>query len=109
VPLNFVVRFMRFLVASTFLSTVVAGLCSAQINPKHPFLVEVCSARNLCLIASAEIPCGEVGSRLRALNVPLDADIHVRGDTGASYALVSSAFESLKKAGYTIKTAYVTR
>jgi biopolymer transport protein ExbD len=100
---------MRFLITSALLGAVFVEVCPAQINPEHPMLVEVSSVRNTCLIASAEIPCGEVGSKLRALNVPLDADIHVKGDTGVTYSLVHSVFESLKKAGYSTKVGFVTR
>jgi hypothetical protein len=99
---------MRLLFTATFLSLAISLVCSAQIKGKHPVLVEidVSSARNVCVIANAEIPCGKIGSKLRALKVPLDADIDVCGDTGASFALAISVFESLRKAGYATKVAY---
>jgi biopolymer transport protein ExbD len=99
---------MRLLITAILLSVAVTLVCSAQTSHRHPIIVEVdvSSARNVCLIGNAEIPCGKVGSKLRALKVPLDAEIDVRGDTSASFPLAISVLESLTKAGYATKVAH---
>lgn len=67
----------------------------------------VSSSANTCFIAEAEVPCGEVGSRLKAMGVPSGSHIHLRGDPAVRYELVHTALDSLDRAGYSTKVGFV--
>jgi biopolymer transport protein ExbD len=99
---------MRSTTALILATLASAGICRAQAKPQHSVEIKVLSARNSCVVANAEIPCSAVGSKLRSLNVPMDADIHVTGDEQVRIELTRSVFDSLAKAGYRTKIAIIT-
>lgn len=53
-----------------------------------------------CTVLSKELPCTEVGSRLRDLLVPNNRTIVVSGSPYATYTMVGAALQSLQRAGY---------
>jgi biopolymer transport protein ExbD len=77
-------------------------------NSEPNIEIRLSSSLNACFIADVEVPCGEVGAKLLAMNVPLSSHIHCVGDTVVSYELVQSILESLDKAGYSTKVGFLT-
>ena len=67
------------------------------------------TSQQTCLIGDVEVACSDVGSKLKAMHVPANADIHLNGDETVKYALVSSAVNSLRNAGYSTKVGVLTR
>jgi hypothetical protein len=53
-----------------------------------------------CTVLSEELPCTEVGSRLRELLVPTNRTVVVSGSQHAPYTAVGAALQSLQRAGY---------
>lgn|ERR1700722_5886898 len=58
-----------------------------------------------CLIGNLDIPCSEVGEKLREMGIPHDAHIQLSVDPHASYYAVSVALEGLRHTG--LKLGYV--
>jgi hypothetical protein len=99
---------VRFTAAIFLIVVVVAG-CSSTPDKSDPIVeIRLSSSLNACFIADAEVPCGEVGSKLVAMNVPLSSRIHCVGDTVVSYELVQSLLQSLDRAGYSTKVGFLT-
>jgi hypothetical protein len=48
-----------------------------------------------------------VGAKLRELGTPLDAHIHLSGDTHASYTATTAAIDSLRRAGFNLKMGWI--
>jgi biopolymer transport protein ExbD len=65
------------------------------------------SARQTCLVGSIDLPCHDVGAKLREQGTSLNADIHVIADPHARYQAVSAALKSLRDAGFRLKVGYV--
>ena len=70
------------------------------------------SAHQTCIIADSDVSCDQVGNKLLALRIPLDADIHLNADTNSKASMLlpmlKSARESLERSGYKVKRALVT-
>ena len=70
------------------------------------------SAHQTCKVGDADVSCDQVGKKLLALRIPLDADIHLNADTDSKASMLlpilKSAKESLERAGYKVKRALVT-
>jgi hypothetical protein len=70
------------------------------------------SAHQTCIVADSDVSCDQVGNKLLALRIPLDADIHLNADTNSKASMLlpmlKSARESLERAGYKVKRALVT-
>jgi hypothetical protein len=61
-----------------------------------------------CLASGEHVSCREIGAKLRAAGVPLDAYIQFTGDSYVSSPLLG-AMDSLKAAGYKItKIGFIT-
>lgn len=92
-----------------FPTLLLVAACAGTPDKSDPIVdIRLSSALNACFIADAEVPCGEVGARLLAMNVPLSSHIHCVGDTVVSYELVHSILESLNAAGYSTKVGFLT-
>jgi hypothetical protein len=97
------------------LATAAAGILVAGAyaqSPLRPTVGIQFSTHQTCLIEGVDIPCTEVGNKLRAMRTPLNADIHLMGDPDGKAAtlmqLLTSAKKSLEQAGYLVKVAYIT-
>ena len=99
---------MRSATAIFFTAVLVVG-CSSVPDKTDPIVeIRLSSSLNACFIADVEVPCGDVGSKLLAMNVPLSSRVRCVGDTVVSYELVHSLLESLEKAGYSTKVGFLT-
>jgi hypothetical protein len=91
-------------------SVLIAGV-EAQAPSRSTITIRF-STHQTCLVADADIPCGEVGEKLRAQQVPLNADIHIIGNLDAKASVVlpllDSLNQSLERVGYQVKRAYIT-
>lgn len=95
--------------ATIFLTAVFVASCSSTPDKSDPIVeIRLSSSLNACFIADIEVPCGDVGSKLLAMHVPLSAHVRCVGDTVISYELVHSILESLDKAGYSTKVGFLT-
>lgn len=70
--------------------------------------VQVHVSAEICLVGNLDISCSDVGSKLRELGTPLDAQIRVIGDAHASYKATSAALQSLRSAGFKLKVGYIS-
>jgi TonB family protein len=86
----------------------VASSSSAPANAAQVIHIQLSSSLNACFIDNVRILCSEVGGKLQAMNVRSNSDIHLVGDPAVGYELVHSALESLQKAGYRPKVAFLT-
>jgi hypothetical protein len=81
-------------------------------EPSRPSIQVRLSTHQTCLVAGADIPCREIGEKLLAMKIPLSADIHIVGNVTDKASdvlpLVTSANQSLERAGYSVKRAYIT-
>jgi hypothetical protein len=92
-----------------FLTVILVASCSGvPVNSEQVTEIRLSAALNTCFIADVEVPCGEVGAKLLAMNVPLSSHIHCVGDSVVSYELVHATLESLDKAGYSTKVGFLT-
>jgi biopolymer transport protein ExbD len=70
------------------------------------------TSHQTCQIDDEEVPCADVGAKLRAKHVPQHGDVHLIADPKASYEQISGALAllsaSLRDAGYNLKIGYVT-
>jgi hypothetical protein len=70
------------------------------------------STHQTCIVGDSDVSCDQVGDKLLALRIRLDADIHLNADTNSKASillpLIKSAKESLERAGYKVKRALVT-
>ena len=112
-PIKLVARSsMRRLLAAIVVAGVMMVDARAQ-SSSRPMVQIGFPAHQTCVMGDTDVPCGELGSRLRALQIPLDADIHFIGDLepkGNDFvALFYNAAESLERAGYKIKRAYIQK
>jgi hypothetical protein len=84
------------------------GAACAQANSDVTIHI---SERGTCLVGALDVPCGDVGAKLRDQGAPLDAHIHLIFDTGSSYQTVSAALTSLRAslsdAGFRLKLGYI--
>lgn len=65
------------------------------------------SARQTCLVGSLDVPCSDVGAKMRDQGIPLDAHIHLIPAAGSNYQTVSAALKSLLDAGFRFKVGYI--
>ena len=65
------------------------------------------SARQTCLVGTLDVPCSDVGAKMRAQGIPLDADIHLVGRKDSSYQAISAALASLRDAGFRLQVGYI--
>jgi hypothetical protein len=69
------------------------GVASGQANSDVTIRI---SARQTCLVGSLDVPCSDVGTKLRDQGTPLDAHIHLIAGTDSSYQAISAALTSLR-------------
>jgi hypothetical protein len=65
------------------------------------------SARQTCLVGSLDVPCSDVGAKMRDQGIPLDAHIHLVAGKDSSYQAISAALVSLRDAGFRLKLGYI--
>ncbi len=94
----------HFLVAGI----IIASPLLAQGQSERAIEIRVSSSEKSCFIDGVEVHCGDVGAKLKAMRVPADSHIHLRGDSRVSYDQMHSALESLVEAGYSTKVGFVT-
>jgi hypothetical protein len=84
---------IAFLIAALTVVDVSAEPSSSQVK------IFVSKEGN-CTVLSKELPCTEVGPRLRDLLVPYDQTVVVSGSPYSPYKMVGAALQSLQRAGY---------
>ena len=95
--------------ALAFFLAVLVALASDSVGAQAKTTVRIrISAQGTCLIGSLDVSCSDVGAKLRELGTPLDADIHLSGDTHVSYQLASTAMDSLRRAGFKLNIGLIT-
>jgi biopolymer transport protein ExbD len=82
------------------------GVKLGRVNVE-PVNVHV-SQNDTCLVTNVTVPCSDAGTKLRELGVPLDADIHISGETQAKYETVKSAMDSIRNAGFQLRIGFLT-
>lgn len=101
-------RRFRIHQAPAFLFAALVTLGSSPSPAQTETAVQILiSAQETCLIGDLDVPCSDVGAKLRELGTPLDAHIHLSGDTHASYKATSAAIESLRGAGFKLKMGWI--
>ena len=105
-PLNFTVRF-RMQRAAAFLLAALVTLCSIPLPAQTETTVHIFVSAETCVIGNLELPCSDVGAKLRELGTPLDAHIDLSGHSHTSYEAIRAAIESLRRAGFKFKIGYV--
>ena len=105
-PLNFTVRF-RMHQAPTFLLAALVTLGPNSLPAQTETAVQIRISGETCLIGNLDVPCSDVGAKLRELGTPLDAHIHLSGNTHASYRATSAAIDSLRRAGFKLKMGLI--
>jgi biopolymer transport protein ExbD len=88
------------------LAATTLGMGAAWSQPPSDVTIHVL-ARQTCLVGSLDVPCPDVGAKLRDRGISLDANIHVIADKHARYQAVSAALASLRDAGFRLKMGYV--
>ena len=61
----------------------------------------------MCAAGSLNVPCSEIGAKLREVGTPRDAHIRFAREKGATYRGISAALTSLLAAGFRFKVGYV--
>ena len=106
-PLNSDVRFrMRYTSPLALVVTVIFVCHSVTAHTRKTILVRI-SERDTCLIGDLEIPCRDVGTKLRKMAVPSDANIHVIAARSSKYQIISTTVDSLRSAGLKLGTALI--
>jgi hypothetical protein len=90
-----------------FLLVALVTLGSSPLTAQTETAVHVRISAETCQIGKLDVACSDVGAKLLELGTPLDAHIHVSGDTHASYSATSAALESLRSAGFKLKIGYI--
>jgi hypothetical protein len=80
------------------------GATSAQTNSDVTIHI---SSRQTCLAGSLDVPCSDVGAKLRDQKIPLDAHIHLIAGSDSRYQTISAALTSLRDAGFRLKLGYI--
>jgi hypothetical protein len=93
--------------APAFLLAALVALGSNSLPAQTETGVHIRISGETCLIGNLDVPCRDVGVKLRELGTPTDADIHLSGDTRASYRATSAAIESLRRAGFKLKMGWI--
>jgi hypothetical protein len=93
---------LLLVVATTF----GVGAASGQANSDVTIHI---AARHTCLVGSFDVPCRDVGAKLRDQGTLLDAHIHLIAGTDSSYQAISEALTSLREAGFRLKLGYVNQ
>jgi hypothetical protein len=70
--------------------------------------IEIRISSNGCSVGGSEVPCGEVGAKLKAMGVLAGSQVNVRADQDPNYDQSRAAFDSLAKAGYAFKRGLIT-
>ena len=85
---------------STFLfgAIVTLGVNALTAQPETPVDIRI-SEVGTCLIGNFDVPCSEVGEKLRELGNPPHVQIHLSVDPRVSYYAVSAALEGLRRTG----------
>ena len=81
-----------------------AFLCGSETMPlaadEPPITTVRLSSQKSCFIADIAVTCRDVGAKLKAMQVPLNADIHLSVNASVRYDMTVPALESLTEAGY---------
>jgi hypothetical protein len=94
---------------------VTAAAAIVRMQPKEPapikseqaIEIRLSSSLNSCFVVDTEIPCSDIGVKLKAMGIPSNSHIHLLGDSAVSYELVHSTLESLDSAGYSTRVGFV--
>ena len=105
-PLKLDVRF-RMQQAPAFLLAALVTLVANPLPAQTETTVHIFISAETCVIGNLELPCGDVGAKLRELGTPLDAHIDLSGHSHTSYEAMRAAIESLRRAGFKLKMGYV--
>jgi hypothetical protein len=105
-PHTFTVRF-RMHQKPVFLLATLVTLGSNPLLAQPEQAVDIHISGETCLIGNLDVPCSDVGAKLRELGTPLNAHLHLIGDTRTSYKATSAAMESLRRAGFKLKMGYM--
>jgi hypothetical protein len=90
-----------------FLLVALSTLGSSPLPAQTETAVHIRISAETCQIGRLDVACSDVGAKLLELGTPLDAHIHVSGDTHASYSATSAALESLRSADFKLKIGYI--
>ena len=91
----------------TFLLVSLAMLGSSPLPAQTETTVHIFVSAKSCVIGRLELPCSDVGAKLREFGTPLDAHIDLSGHSHSSYEATHAAIESLRRAGFKFKIGYV--
>jgi hypothetical protein len=105
-PLKLFVRF-RMQRAPTFLLAALVTLGPIPLPAQTETTVHIFISAETCVIGNLELPCSNVGAKLRELGTPLDAHIDLSGHSRTSYEAIRAAIDSLQRAGFKFKVGYV--
>jgi biopolymer transport protein ExbD len=98
---------LRFHMRTTLLLLVLfTGSVVTSAHEQATIVIHLTSHQT-CQIVAEEVPCADVGAKLRAMHAKRDSDIHVIAGPTSSYQLVSATLTSLKDAGYRLKVGYI--
>jgi hypothetical protein len=89
-----------------FLAALVT-LGSSRLLAQPEQAVDIHIWREICLIGNLDVPCSDVGAKLREMGTPLNAHLRLIGDTHTSYKATSAAIDSLRRAGFKLKMGYM--
>jgi biopolymer transport protein ExbD len=86
---------------------VATGIERPNVAPGPSFGRKLAKKTQTCLVGSLDVPCSDVGAKMRDQGIPLDAHIHLVADKDASYHTISAALVSLRDAGFRLKLGYI--
>lgn len=101
---------VRFRMRQTFSLLLVAAMTlgvGATFGQSNSDVTIHISARQTCLLGSLDIPCSDVGAKMRDQGTPLDAHIHLVAGKDSSYQAINAALVSLRDAGFRLKLGYI--
>jgi len=93
--------------APAFLSAALVILGSNPLPAQTETTVHIFISAETCLIGNLEVPCSDVGAKLRELGTPLDAHIDLSGHSHSGYEATRAVIESLRRAGFKLKMGYI--
>jgi hypothetical protein len=93
--------------APTFLLAALVTLGPIPLPAQTETTVHIFISAETCVIGNLELPCSNVGAKLREMGTPLDAHIDLSGHSHTSYEAIRAAIDSLQRAGFKFKVGYV--
>jgi hypothetical protein len=86
-----------------FLLAALATLGSNVVPAQTETTVHINISKETCQIENLDVPCKDVGMKLRESGTPLNAHIRLTSDSQASYGAIVAAVSSLRDAGFNLK------